>query len=139
MSILTIKQTLEAVLNTNITTTAIKWSNTAVTTLNNATLTTAQVNALTMYIEAKIIPIEQQRELVSSDNGVNHKAFFQVDIYIKSGSGTGSAYILAEQLDTIFRDKKFTNVVCESVESLGSFPVEEWIVFPVRVLARTWN
>lgn len=139
MSILIIKQELETRLNTAITTVAIKWANTSVVTLNSVTLTQTQIDALTVYIEPKMIPIESPRELISTANGVNYKTFFQVDIWIKKNQGTGNSYVINAALDTLFRDKNFNGVVCEQVDTLGSFEVEEFVVFPLRVLAHVWG
>ena len=139
MSILAIKQELESQLNTAITTVAIKWSNTSVVTLNSVTQTQPQIDALTFYIEPKIIPIQSPRDLISDPNGVNYQVFFQVDIWIKKNQGTGNAYVINDALDTLYRDKNFSGVVCEQVDSLTSFEVDEWVIFPVRVLDRVWG
>ena len=139
MSILAIKQELENQLDAAITTIAIKWSNTSVYTLNAVTLAQNEIEALTVYIEPKIIPIQSPRELLSDANGVNYQVFFQIDIWIKKNAGTGNAYTINDALDTLYRDKSFSGVVCEQVDSLTSFELDEWVIFPVRVFARTWN
>ncbi len=139
MSLLNIKQKLESHLNTNITTVAIKWKNTSVYTLNSTNLTQQEIDDLTVYIEPTIIPITSDRELISTANGVNYSTFFQINIYIKSNGGTGNAYVINDALDTLFRDTNINDVICEKVESLTSYELDEWVIFPVRVLAHTWN
>lgn len=136
-----IKTELETVLNTNVTTTAIKWYNTSNYTLNGVELTDQEINDLQVYIAPRIIPIQSPRDLISDPNGVNYEVFFQIDIYFKRGVGTGEAYNMAAVLDTLYRDTNFNGVVCEQVDTLSDFHVSEteFRVLPVRVLARVWG
>lgn len=139
-SIKDIKADLEAYLNINVTTKAIKWQNTSTFTLNGVVQTTDQINALTIYIAPKIIPIQSPTDLLSSPtNGTNHQVFFQINIYTKKNTGTGQAYSLAKTLDGLFRNRIIDETTCEDVGFLGTFDSDdtEWMILPLRVLART--
>ena len=82
MSIKTIKNTLENHLNSLYTTQAIKWNNTSAYTLNSVSLTAAQIDALTFFVEPRIVPISQDRELMSSGTPRKFEVFFQIDIFL---------------------------------------------------------
>ena len=138
MSLKTIKTTLENYLNANVTTTAIKWNNTATLTLNSVVQTPEQVDALTMFIEPKVVPVSQDRELLSSAKPRKFEMFFQIDIYNKVGAGTGAIYSMIELLDAVFVEETVTGVVVSDSKALNSFVVGDWNITPVRYLAHTW-
>ena len=135
MSLKLIKSTLEAYLNSNVTTYAIKWNNTSSYTLNSVSLTQAQIDALTFFIEPNIVPITQDREIMSTNKPRKYEVFFQIDIYVKLNTGTGSIYTAIELLDTVFVEEIVSGVVVESSKILGSFESGEFIITPVRFLA----
>jgi hypothetical protein len=139
MSIKTIKTTLENYLNTNVTTLAIKWNNTSAYTLNGTQLISSKVNALTFFIEPNIIPIAQDRALMSSATPRRFEVFFQIDIYAKLNTGTGAIYTAIELLDAVFVEEIISGVTIESSKTLGSFESGEYLITPVRYLAYTWG
>jgi len=133
MSIKTIKNTLENYLNTNITTTAIKWTNTTAYSLNSTALTQTQISALTNFIEPKVIPIISDRDTIAVSNGIKHLAFFQIDIYAKKNTGTGKLYDIANDLDLLFREKVIGDVTCDNVTVLPQIELDESVSMSVRV------
>ena len=139
MSINTIKKTLENHLNENITTIAIKWNNTNSYSLNGVALTQSEVDALTLFIEPKIVPISQDRELMSSDKPIRYDVFFQVDIFNKINTGTGGIYSAIELLDTVFVEEIINDVVVERSTTLGSFESGENLITPVRFFSYFWG
>ena len=139
MSLKTIKTTLETFLNTNVTTKVIKWNNTASYTLNSVGQTPDEVNHLVLFIEPRIIPITQDRELMSTSTPRKFEVFFQIDIYTKRGTGTGEIYTTIELLDAVFVEEIVTGVVVETSKTLPSFEDGDWIITPVRYLAYVWG
>ena len=139
MSIKTIKNTLENHLNSLYTTQAIKWNNTSAYTLNSVSLTAAQIDALTFFVEPRIVPISQDRELMSSSTPRKFEVFFQIDIYNKVNTGTGSIYTAIDTLDAIFVEQIVSGVVIEDSKTLGSFTEGEFVITPVRYLAYVWG
>ena len=135
MSLKQIKNTLEAYLIANVTTTAIKMHNTTFYTLNNVALTQAQIDALKLYIEPKMIPIMQDRELMSSATPINYESFLQIDICTDAGDGMGTTFTLIAALDALFREKTISGVVCLRTQTLNSFEVGGIVVTPYRILA----
>ena len=138
MSIKTIKSTLEAYLNSNVTTYALKWNNTSSYTLNGVTLDQTQIDALTIFFEPNIVPISQDRELISSTTPRKYEVFFQIDIYAKLNTGTGAIYTAIELLDTVFVEEIVSGVVVEDSKTLGSFESGEFLITPVWYLAYFW-
>ena len=139
MSLKTIKTTLETFLNTNVTTKVIKWNNTASYTLNSVGQTQPEIDALNVFIEPRIIPITQDRELMSTSTPRKFEVFFQIDIYTKRGTGTGEIYTTIELLDDVFVERIVTGVVVETSKTLPSFEDGDWIITPVRYLAYVWG
>jgi len=139
MSLKTIKTTLETFLNTNVTTKVIKWNNTASYTLNSVGQTQPEIDALNVFIEPRIIPITQDRELMSTSTPRKFEVFFQIDIYTKRGTGTGEIYTTIELLDAVFVEEIVTGVVVETSKTLPSFEDGDWIITPVRYLAYVWG
>lgn len=135
MSIKVIKSTLETKLNTNMTAIAIKWNDTTSYTLNSVPLTSVQVDNLTNFLAPKIIPISQDREIMSSATPRKFEVFFQVDIFSKVGGGTGNDYDLVEALDAVFFETITSDVVVERSTVLTSFQVDGFLITPVRYLA----
>ena len=135
MSIKTIKNTLENHLNSLYTTQAIKWNNTSAYTLNSVGLTPEQITALTFFVEPKVVPISQDREIFSTTAPRKFEVFFQIDIYNKLNTGTGTAYTAIEVLDAIFVEQIVSGVTVQDSKTLGSFEEGEWLITPVRYLA----
>ena len=132
MSINNIKKTLENHLNENITTIAIKWNNTNSYSLNGVALTQSEVDALTLFIEPKIVPISQDTELLSTSDGRRFDVFFQVDVYNKLNMGTGSIYSTIELLDSIFVNRIINGTTVHDSKTLGSFTSGENTITPIR-------
>lgn len=139
MSLQYIKNTLEDYLVANVTTVSIKRDNTTYYTLNGVMLTQAQIDALEFFIEPKLIPITQDRELYSSATPIAYEAYFQIDIYVQNGEGMGGAYNFIAQMDALFREQIISSVTCLKTATLNSFEVGEFTVLPYRVLAQYRN
>ena len=139
MSINTIKNTMETYLRANLTDVAIKFNNTDYYEKNQVQLIQADIDALTLFVEPSIIPIEDNREVMSDPTPFKTRVFFQVSIYNKIGLGTGYVYTIVETLNTLFREQTINNVVCERVETLGSFTSGDFEVTPHRVVCHLWN
>lgn len=141
MSVSKIKSNLEQFLYTNLTTRVIKAYNTTVYTLNNVTLTQSEVNDLTEFIEPRMIPITQDRELISNPEPYNAKAFFQVSIYTKQNLGMGDSLTISDELDALYREQYIgtDNVLCEQTSLLSTFQDKEWFVSVWRVEASLWG
>ena len=135
MSIKLIKTVLENYLNTNVTTLNIKWNNTSSYSLNGVALNQAQIDALTFFIEPKIVPISQDRELMSTNKPRRYEIFFQIDIYSKINSGTGAIFTAIELLDSVFVEEIISGVTVYTSTTLGSFQEGEFLITPVRYLA----
>ena len=142
MSLKHIKNTLESYLIANVTTVAIKMPNTTYYTLNGVALTQAQIDALKFYIEPSIIPIMQERELMSSSTPISYEAFFQVNIYADAGDGMGSTFNLTTTLDGLFREKILSGIVCLRTTTLQTIDLGlvsasgTVVITPYRVLAQ---
>ena len=139
MSILTIKSALETHLKTNITDVAIKWNNTSHYTKNNIALTQIEIDALEFFIEPKIIPISDSREMMSTDNPFSTEVFFQIDIYNKVNSGSGDVFNTIESLNTLFRESYVSSVLCDYVDTINTFEADEWVITPHRIHAKLWS
>lgn len=139
MSIKTIKTTLENHLKLNLANIAIKWNNTSYYSKNNAPLGQAEIDALTFFVEPKIIAISDERELISSGSPFKTEIFLQIDIYNKINQGTGAVYSTIETLNSMFREQIISGVVCERVNTIGSFIDGEWTITPHRVKCYFWN
>ena len=135
MSIKTIKNTLENHLNSLYTTQAIKWFETTAYTLNSVPLTAAQIDALTLFVEPRIVPITQDTEILSTSDSIKYEVFFQIDIYSKTGTGSGSVYTAIEVLDAIFVKQIISGVTVGDSKTLPSFNEGENLITPVRYLA----
>jgi hypothetical protein len=128
MSLKTIKDTLEAYLVANITDVVIKRFNTTYYTLNGAS-----VPVSTSFIEAKLLPLTQDRYLMSSAKPIDYRAFFQIDIYDELGDGMGATQTIIERLDVLFREHIEGNIVCEKTNTLNSFASGNNMITPYRV------
>jgi len=138
MSLQQIKQKLETYLNDNYPTQAIKWPNTDIITLNKTVLTQTQIDNLTDFIEPSIIPVSSGREYFSTVSGIKWECFFQVLLYTRKGTGTGSLYEMAEEIDGLFREKTINDVICDRVDYLPSFELGDWEVLTVSIHAWTY-
>ena len=139
MSIKSIKAILEDHLKINLANVAIKWNNTNYYTKNNAPLGQAEIDALTFYIEPKVIAISDERELMSTTKPFQTDIFFQIDIYNKVGNGTGLTYSTIETLNTMFREQIISEVVCDRVTTINTFTSGEWTIVPHRIHAKMFN
>ena len=132
MSISTIKTVMETKLNAEIQTTAIKWFNSSSHTLNGVVLTPSEISALTQFIEPRIIPIDEDREIIGSATGFKYLVFFQVSIYTKLNKGSGGIYTLSDTLNALFKEQIESDVVCDMTETLVSYESGDWLVTPIR-------
>lgn len=139
MSIKTIKSELESYLKLNLADIAIKWNNTTVYIKNNIVLTQSEIDALTFFIEPNIIPISDDRDLMSSAAPFYTDVFFQMDIYNKSGYGTGEIFDAIESLNALFKEKYISNVLCDRVSTINTFDSGEWTITPHRIHASIRN
>ena len=135
MSLKTIKDTLEAYLVSNIADIAIKRHNTTYHTLNGIALIDLEVEQLDFFIEAKLLPISQDRKVISSAKPIDYRSFFQIDIYVKTGNGMGTTQTLVNRLDGLFREHIEGTVICESTTLLNSFSIGGFVLSPYRVTA----
>lgn len=136
MSLQQIKTTLEQFLYAQVTTIPIKAYNTNIYTLNGSPTDPTNINS---FIEARTIPITQDRELISSAEPYNTRAFFQVLIYQRLNSGTGNSLTIEQTLNALFREKDIVNVRCEQTSVLSPFEDGEWNVTAWRVETHLWN
>ena len=139
MSLNTIKSTLDQYLYANITDVVIKNENSLVYTLNSVPLTSDQLNNLQYFILPKIVPITQDDELISGGETVNTRAFYQVEIFVKKGVGTGDALTMEDRLNTLYRNQLIGNVTCENTSVLSPFEDGEWYVTVHRISVREWS
>lgn len=139
MSLKNSKAILETYLDSNISNVAIKWNNTSTYVLNGVKLTQAQVDALTFFIAPKIIPISNEREIISGTTPFKTKLFFQIDIYNKIGAGSGKVYSTIETLDSLFREKTISNLICLRTNTINSFDSGDFTITPHRIVCQLWN
>lgn len=139
MSILSVKTTLENYLRLNLSNITIKWHNTSVYVKNNIMLTPEEVNALEFFVEPKIIPISDDRELMSTGTPFKTEIFFQIDIYNRLNKGTGDVYEAVATLDSLFRESTIGSVVCDRTTTLSAFESGEYQITAYRVHAYLWN
>ena len=139
MSLNTIKSTLDQELYANITDVVIKNENSLVYTLNSVPIPTADINNLEFFILPKIVPITQDDELISGGDTINTRGFYQVEIFVKKGVGTGDALTMEERLNTLYRNALVSDVTCENTSVLSPFEDGEWYVTVWRVTSREWG
>jgi len=139
MSIKVIKATLEEHIKTNLTNVAIKWNNTNSYTKNGATLGQTEIDALTLFVEPKIIPITSNRELISDTSPYNTIVFFQLDIYNKINTGTGAVFDVIDLVDATLREVMVGTVLCTYTKTIGSFTEGEFEITPHRIKASAWS
>ena len=139
MSIDTMKNALETYLKTNVTTTAIKYNMTSYYELNGVALNQSQIDALDFFIAPSIVPISQDREMMSSSNPFRYEIFFQIDIYSKPTDGMGATYEAVDDLETLFREKTISNIVCLRTETISTIEKDGWVITPYRILCYLWG
>jgi hypothetical protein len=135
MSLKQIKNTLEAYLIANVTTVPIKMEETTLYRLNGVALTQAQIDSLDFFIEPVIIQISSDREIMSTSTPFLYEIFFQINIYSKIGDGMGLTATQIVALDSIFREKIISDVVCSRISVLNKYYNGSHVVVPYRVLA----
>lgn len=139
MSLKKIKSTLDTELYAQITDVVIKNENSSVYLLNNVPLTNEELNNLSFFINPKIVPITQDKEVLGNADSVNTRGFYTIEIYSKNGDGTGDSLTMEERLNALFRFKVFSGVVCENSNVLTPFPEGAWYVTIWRVTVREWG
>ena len=95
------KVKLETLLNANITTIALNWNKTTSYTLNSVPV---DVDTLSQYIRVSLEPIEDNREVLGTANGIKYSAFFKLDIFQRNGQGTGAIFDTMDILDALLRE-----------------------------------
>ena len=135
MSLKQIKNTLEAYLIANVTTVPIKMEETTLYRLNGVALTQAQIDSLDFFIEPVIIQISSDREIMSTSTPFLYEIFFQINIYSKIGDWMGLTATQIVDLDSIFREKIISDVVCSRISVLNKYYNGSHVVVPYRVLA----
>lgn len=139
MSLSTIKSDLENHLKLNLTNVAIKFNNTNYYMKNNAPLGQAEIDALTFFVEPKVIPISDDRELMSSDTPFATICFFQIDIYNKVGTGTGLVHSTIETLNITYREQYVNSTLIYKTNTIGSFVEGEFEITPHRLFCELRN
>ena len=133
-----LKNDLESYLNENVTETAIKWANTQIYTLDGDTLDDDDVDALEVFIEPTILPIEAKRGIIGGSQPIKKEIFFHINIFVKKDLGTGAGILLVDQLDTLFREKIINLTTTVEVEAGSMYSDENWFIIPVSVLCFRW-
>lgn len=123
MSLDKIKTESEIYLNSNWTTTPIAWSNVSFTQTPN------------YYIEPTIIPISDERELISHTNSFKVSAFFQINIKVKIGLGTGILFDYERELKALFREQRVNDVYYPRVTTGAMYQDNDYMILPLRIVA----
>lgn len=138
MSLQKIKSNLEPYLFAQITDIPIKAYNTNVYTLNSLPI---NIENESLFIEPRIIPIEQPLSLMSTNEKYLTRAFYQIAIFQKLNEGTGDTLGLEARLNTLFRNKIIgtDKVTCRDSSVLSPFEDGEWSITTYRVVSELWS
>lgn len=140
MSLKNMKSDLEAYLIANLSDVSIKYNNTNIYILNGVQLNQSQIDSLGIFIDIELVPNGNKRELISSNAPFKTKAFFQLNIYNKLGTGTGLVYTTIETLDSILREKLIgVGTTAHQTETLPSVKLGEHEITPHLLECSYWN
>lgn len=121
MSLKKIKKEAETLLYNNWTTTPIAWANVGFDETPDS------------YLQCFILPVDNERQLVSADDPFLVSAIFQINIKVKMNLGTAIHFDYEETLINLFREKNINGVVFRRASSGAVFQDGEYYVLPLAI------
>lgn len=92
------------------------------------------------YIELKgVVPVSDDRELISSATPFNTVAIYQINIKRKNGLGNGSMLSYNEDLKAMFRETIINDVIFYKTDNLSIIEEGDYQILPLRLYCEYRN
>ena len=90
-----------------------------------------------IFISPSFIPVDTIREILSNTQGIREEVFFQINVNIRKGSGTGGLIDIVDDLKAQYSETIINNVILEVPETLNIIEDGEFMTSGIRVIAYT--